>query len=475
MRRTLIVGSGGFIGSHLQARFRDALVIRGREHIDLLDTARVAEFFEQHGPFGYVFFCAAVGGRRTRPDDDAVFAVNVQMFDNVARNNAWFDRLVHFTSGAALDRAGPITADTKLGTSHIQDPYGRAKQHIELHYQSSRVIHIRVFGCFGIGESESRIITSSIRAKACGIPVIIAQDRVFGTVHIDDLVDLCARMVLDDFLPATNTLVACNRDPVTLADLARMAGAEPVVLSSEMGLSYTGQGSSVGLPAQIALMAQTMRHNHAVVFGAGGSVGGAIVARFRADGWDVSCVGHQDAQLQDWPPRWLVGANVVIWAGGINANDGVSDFDGQVFDAIMQGNCKFVIETAHKLWAADKIAYGARLCAVSSVWQTHTRPGKLSYTCSKGALGAAVRALAADMAPRQVLVNAVLPGAVDNEMTRRTMPRASQQQVCDRTGFHRMVSAEEVANAVWALTHTYTGITGQSIPVDLGLTTNTGL
>jgi len=473
MKRTLIVGSGGFIGSHLHARFPDASAIRGREHIDLLDAAQVAWFFKQHGPFGYVFFCAAVGGRRTRHDDEAVFAANVSMFDNVARNEDCFDRLVHFTSGAALDRAGPITADTELGSAHIQDPYGRAKQHIELRHRSSQVIHIRVFGCFGIGESESRIITSSIRAHACGIPIIIPQDRVFGMVHVDELVDLCARMVLDD-VPST-TLVACNRDPVTLADLARMAGAEPVVLSSEMGLPYTGRGNSVGLPKQIALLAEAMRHNHAVIFGAGGSIGGAIAARFRADGWQVSCVGHQDALLQDWPPRWLAGVNVVVWAGGLNTNDGVGDFDSGVFDAMMQGNCKFVVETAHKLWSADKIAYGARLCAVSSVWQTHTRPGKLSYTCSKGALGAAVRALAADMAPRQVLVNAVLPGAVDNEMTRCTMPQAAQQQVRDRTGFHRMISVQEVANAVWALTHTYTGITGQSIPVDLGLTTNTGL
>ena len=83
----------------------------------------------------------------------------------------------------------------------------------------------------------------------------------------------------------------------------------------------------------------------------------------------------------------------------------------------------------------------------------------------------AVRALAADLADRQILVNAVLPGAVDNPMTRATMSEAGQASVRDRTGFHRMVGLSEVTNAVAALTQTYTGITGQSVPVDLGFTT----
>jgi 3-oxoacyl-[acyl-carrier protein] reductase len=96
--------------------------------------------------------------------------------------------------------------------------------------------------------------------------------------------------------------------------------------------------------------------------------------------------------------------------------------------------------------------------------------GQANYCASKGGLESFSRALAAELAPKGIRVNAVLPGFIDTEMTAR-MPRQVKQSARDRILVKRFGSCEEVAKVVSFLASDDASyIVGQSILVDGGLT-----
>jgi 3-oxoacyl-[acyl-carrier protein] reductase len=96
--------------------------------------------------------------------------------------------------------------------------------------------------------------------------------------------------------------------------------------------------------------------------------------------------------------------------------------------------------------------------------------GQANYCAAKGGLTAFSRALAAELAPKGIRVNAVLPGFVDTEMTAK-MPRDVKRAAQDRILLKRFGKPEEVAEVVAFLVSDQAAyIVGQSIVVDGGLT-----
>lgn len=63
-----------------------------------------------------------------------------------------------------------------------------------------------------------------------------------------------------------------------------------------------------------------------------------------------------------------------------------------------------------------------RIVAVSSIAGLRGMPGQAAYAAAKGALHAAVRSLAQELAPQGILVNAVAPGFIDTEINRGLPP-----------------------------------------------------
>jgi 3-oxoacyl-[acyl-carrier protein] reductase len=97
--------------------------------------------------------------------------------------------------------------------------------------------------------------------------------------------------------------------------------------------------------------------------------------------------------------------------------------------------------------------------------------GQTNYAASKGALLAFTRSLAAELGPKGVRVNAVVPGFIETDMTAK-MPRQIKQQNISRILAKRFGTSKEVASVVSFLASDLSSyIIGQSIVVDGGLTT----
>ena len=105
---------------------------------------------------------------------------------------------------------------------------------------------------------------------------------------------------------------------------------------------------------------------------------------------------------------------------------------------------------------------------VSSVAGEKGGRGQTNYAASKGAVNALTRALAVELAPRKIRVNAVAPGVIDTEMSKDVREMAGDQAK-SRILMKRYGTAQEVAYAIWFLASDYASyVTGQVFHIDGG-------
>jgi NAD(P)-dependent dehydrogenase (short-subunit alcohol dehydrogenase family) len=224
----------------------------------------------------------------------------------------------------------------------------------------------------------------------------------------------------------------------------------------------------------------------ALVFGASGAIGSAIVARWAGAGWTVTAVSRGGSPVDGgsalaWDPLGPEDAgaleslaangpyDAVCWAQGANGSDNVYNVDLDQNVALYQANCLYILATLKLLLARGLLAPQARLCIISSIWQNLARQDKLSYCMTKAALQGLVLSASADLARDGILVNAILPGALDTPMTRTNVAAAQLDKLSAATFFNRLPALDDVSQlALFLCSPQNTGVTGQFIAADLG-------
>ena len=114
---------------------------------------------------------------------------------------------------------------------------------------------------------------------------------------------------------------------------------------------------------------------------------------------------------------------------------------------------------------------GGRIVHISSKAAVVGEPGHVAYSASKGAVLSLTRAMAVDLAPHNITVNAVCPGPVVTDMLLAAVPDAADRQALgQKAPLGRLGQPEDVAAAVLYLVSDDAGwCTGQAVSVDGGL------
>jgi len=109
-----------------------------------------------------------------------------------------------------------------------------------------------------------------------------------------------------------------------------------------------------------------------------------------------------------------------------------------------------------------------RIINISSVAGERGGRGQTNYAASKGGLNAFTRAVAVELAPKKITVNAVAPGVIETEMSRDVIRRA-KEIIMSHIPLKRFGAAIDVAKMVGFLSSDDAAyITGQVFPVDGG-------
>lgn len=138
------------------------------------------------------------------------------------------------------------------------------------------------------------------------------------------------------------------------------------------------------------------------------------------------------------------------------------------WDRLMAVNVGGVFQCVRAALPAMLHDHDGAILNVASMWGQVGASCEAAYSASKGAVIALTRALAKELGPSGIRVNAVSPGVVATDMV-ANLDADALACLAEDTPLGRIGTPEEVAEALWFLASPQAGfITGQVLPVNGG-------
>lgn len=155
--------------------------------------------------------------------------------------------------------------------------------------------------------------------------------------------------------------------------------------------------------------------------------------------------------------------DIVVNNAGISHYGMLSDVTEEDWDRVMNVNLKGSFLCTQAFMAAMVRQKYGRIINVSSIWGISGASCEVLYSTAKGGLNAFTKALAKELAPSGVTVNAVAPGAVQTDMM-AAFQAEEIDAITNEIPVGRLASPHEVASLVYFLALPESGyITGQII------------
>ncbi|MFD1714930.1 SDR family NAD(P)-dependent oxidoreductase [Amnibacterium flavum] len=236
-----------------------------------------------------------------------------------------------------------------------------------------------------------------------------------------------------------------------------------------------------------------------LVTGAASGIGAAIARRLAAAG-DRLVLADRDevglgaladelgasAHLVDVSDEQSVGAlasrldglDVLVNSAGIATETSLDDADLDLYRRTIDVNLTGTVVVTRAVLPFLRESSTARVLNIGSVQGLQAQAGVYAYATSKGGVHNLTRALAVDLAPDGILVNALAPGFIDTPMA--VLPDGGTEYETDwfasvylehgRLPLRRPGTPDEVAVAAeFLVSASNTYITGAVLPVDGGL------
>ncbi|MBQ8262703.1 MAG: SDR family NAD(P)-dependent oxidoreductase [Lachnospiraceae bacterium] len=161
--------------------------------------------------------------------------------------------------------------------------------------------------------------------------------------------------------------------------------------------------------------------------------------------------------------------DVLINCAGISHFGLLSDMTPAEWDRILSTNLSSVFYTCKYAVPGMVQAHKGCIINISSVWGNVGASMEAAYSATKGGVNALTKALAKELAPSGIAVNAIACGLIDTTMNGRLSEEEIAAIVADIPA-DRMGTPKEVADMVWHLLQSPSYLTGQIITLDGGWT-----
>ena len=159
------------------------------------------------------------------------------------------------------------------------------------------------------------------------------------------------------------------------------------------------------------------------------------------------------------PVNVLVNNAAVCWTGLL------TEMDPAEWDSILRVNLTSLYNTCHTFVPDMVSASSGKILNISSVWGLSGASCEVAYCATKGAVNAFTRALARELAPSHIQVNALAPGIVDTRMN-DPLSAAEKADLVSQIPAGYIVSPEETADAAFRLLNMPEYFNGEVVRLD---------
>lgn len=242
-----------------------------------------------------------------------------------------------------------------------------------------------------------------------------------------------------------------------------------------------------------------MKNKTVLITGASRGIGRAIAHRFAAGGFDLVLTCRSSRQKLEELREELQnthGIHCLLWVGDLAArsaapnlldtvgetgrtvdvlinNAGIShigllqDTTWEQWQRLVGTNLTAVYALCKEVIPGMIWNHAGKIINISSVWGCVGASCEVAYSATKGGVNALTKALAKELAPSNIQVNAIACGVIDTEMN-QFLSKEEQQSLLAEIPAGRMGTVEEVAQLAWQLAQGHEYLTGQVIRVDGG-------
>ena len=190
-----------------------------------------------------------------------------------------------------------------------------------------------------------------------------------------------------------------------------------------------------------------------------------------ADTYKVKCVARQADVSDPDAVRDLFSSieppTVLVNNAGVSYVGLVTDMSDEDWKHTIDTNLSSVFYMCRAAIPHMLSEFSGKIINVSSVWGESGASMEVAYSASKGGLDAFTKALAKELAPSGISVNAVACGLIDTDMNSRLSDEELAEVVADIPA-DRIGKPAEVASVVLSLAESTNYLTGQVIKVDGG-------
>lgn len=235
-----------------------------------------------------------------------------------------------------------------------------------------------------------------------------------------------------------------------------------------------------------------------LVTGASRGIGKEVALKFAAEGWQVviTCLNNKEKLEAVQSQIQALGVSCLAFTGNMGDmadckrlfqeiqnifgsldalinNAGVSHI-GLFQDMSMEDWNRLITCDLTSVFCCCKLAVPemlkrkqGKIINISSVWGVCGASCEVAYSAAKGGVNALTKALAKELAPSNIQVNAIACGAIDTEMNQWLEPE-EKEALLEEIPAGRMGQPSEVAELAFQLANGHSYLTGQVIQLDGG-------
>ena len=161
--------------------------------------------------------------------------------------------------------------------------------------------------------------------------------------------------------------------------------------------------------------------------------------------------------------------DILVNNAGLTRDNLLIRIKDEDWDAVLDANLKGAFTAIRAATRGMMKRRWGRIINISSVVGITGNKGQASYAASKAGMLGLTKAVAQELASRNILVNAIAPGFIETEMT-AALSAEQRAALAERIPLARLGTPTDVANAVAFLASEHAAyITGQVLVVDGGM------